>query len=40
MEKLEVISSFFGGVGILLFGLACLWFVAVYQKVNTPDKDK
>jgi len=31
MEFLVILGQFFIGLGVLLFGLAALWFVSVYN---------
>lgn len=40
MEHLATIGIFFGGLGILLCSFAIFWFVSVYEKINTPKKEK
>jgi len=31
MEQLQVVSFFFGGIGIFFLGIAELWFVLLYK---------
>ena len=34
MEILAILGQFFIGVGILLLGVAAIWFVAIYSEKN------
>jgi hypothetical protein len=32
METFALLGQFFGGIGILLLGVAAIWFVSVYNE--------
>ncbi len=40
MEHLTTIGTFFAGLGIFLCSFGLFWFVSVYEKINTPKKEK
>ncbi|MDX2413564.1 MAG: hypothetical protein QNK33_00100 [Bacteroidales bacterium] len=40
MEHLASFGIFFAGLGIFLCSIGIFWFVDVYKKINTPEKEK
>ncbi len=38
MENLITLAIFLAGIGILLAGVAAIWWVTIYDRINSPKK--